>query len=497
MKRRNHTERRGVALLLILALLAMFAVSVLAFMTITSNMADTAQNAAKAERYLPPTAQEDVNAALRNVLIGSNNERNPIGPFGVLENMYGDWKEYNISYDNSGVPTGASENASVQFEANIAIFPNRGYAVLTPDVQNHSWGDIKDYFERSGGVMTFSDAYYVDDADAEAVWNDVVSGSSTFVLEKVITNPTAPLYKNAGLVAPDAGNGGYWLDHYYMSAYDDAGDQNNYKIWDNWHFRVELSDDLKRFVADLRDAAARNGADPDAAVDAFNESLPLVTARLNRPVYSGTGVGGFTPMEAKDAQITPEMLGNSDINSFAQSYGMSGSALRIPFAFWTNAAAPDLVPYRRGPGATLSFRSMWAHLTDANYDAAQRQGDGSLRYFDDSSWAVNYPVAYGFQNGAYLEPPRLASPYNAADRFTLFLANYAQAPFIDSGDLTHDLLDNRDESVTPSFHRPALFQTLAYGSPSFLSIYDQAYDAGGYSDEARGALLSALVRKLT
>ncbi|MBP3556270.1 MAG: hypothetical protein J6K20_01005, partial [Thermoguttaceae bacterium] len=93
MKRRNHTERRGVALLLILTLLAMFAVSVLAFMTITSNMADTAQNAAKAERYLPPTAQEDVGAALRNVLIGSNNERNPIGPFGVLENMYGDWKE--------------------------------------------------------------------------------------------------------------------------------------------------------------------------------------------------------------------------------------------------------------------------------------------------------------------------------------------------------------------------------------------------------------------
>lgn len=496
MKRRNHTERRGVALLLILTLLAMFAVSVLAFMTITSNMADTAQNAAKAERYLPPTAQEDVNAALRNVLIGSNNERNPIGPFGVLENMYGDWKEYNISYDNNGVPTGASENASVQFEANIAIFPNRGYAVLTPDVQNYSWGDIKDYFERSGGVMTFSDAYYVADADAETVWNDVVSGSSTFVLEKVITNPTAPLYKNAGMVAPDAGTGLYWRDHYYMAAYDDPGDQNNYKIWDNWHFRVELSDDMKRFVADLRDAAARNGADPDAAVDAFNESLPLVTARLNRPVYSGTGVGGFTPMEAKDAQITPEMLGNSDINSFAQSYGMSGSALRIPFAFWTNAAAPDLVPYRRGPGATLSFRSMWAHLTDANYDAAWRDPvSGALRYFDDSSWAVNYPVAYGYQNGAYLEPPRLASPYNAADRFTLFLANYRQAPFVRSGDLSHDLLDNRDQTVTPSFHRPALFDTLTNGG--FLSIYDQAYDAGNYGDEARGALLTALVRKLT
>ena len=495
MKRRNHTERRGVALLLILTLLAMFAVSVLAFMTITSNMADTAQNAAKAERYLPPTAQEDLGAALQYVLVGSNNERNPIGPFGILENMYGDWKEYNISYDNNGVPTGASENASVQFEANIAIFPNRGYATLTPDVQNYTWGDVKDCFERSGGVMTFNDAYYVDNVDAEAVWNDVVSGSSTFVLEKVITNPTAPLYKNAAMAAQNDGTGQYWADHYYMAAYDDPSDQDAYKTWDAWHFRVELSDDMKRFVDDLRDAAARNGADPALAVDAFNESLPLVTVRLNRPVYSGTGVGGFTPMEAKDAQITPAMLGNADLDSFAQSYGMNAAALRIPFAFWANAAAPDLVPYRRGPASTLSFRSMWAHLTDANYDSAQRDPvSGALRYFDDSSWAVNYPVAYGFQNGAYLEPPRLASPYNAADRFTLFLASYKQAPFIKSGELSDDLLTNRDETVTPSFHRPALFNTLANG---YLSIYDQAYGAGGYSATARGALLSALVRKLT
>jgi len=500
MKRRNHTERRGVALLLILTLLAMFAVSVLAFMTITSNMADTAQNAAKAERYLPPTAKEDVNAALRNVLIGSNNERNPIGPFGVLENMYGDWKEYDIfdadgdsiySDNFNGVPDNASENSSVQFEANIAIFPNRGYATLTPNIENYSWGDIKDYFERSGGVMTFKEAYF-EDGDAEKGWNDFVAGSSTFVLEKVITNPTAPLYKNAGMVAPDAGNGQYWVDHYQ---WDGRRDPSNYKIWDNWHFRVELSDDMKRFVDEIDD------------VDAFNESTPLVTARLNRPAFSGTGVGGFTPMEAKDAQITPALLGDNDVEDKLAEFGIlppennpdipASASLRIPFAFWTNAAAPDLVPYRRGPTSTLSFRSMWAHLTDANYNAAQPELSGSrdwrYAWFDGGVWRTN-PVAYGYQDGAYLEPPRLAAPYNAADRFTLFLANYKQAPFINSGDLSDELLDDRDETVTPSFHRPALFQTLANG---YLSIYDQAYDAGGYSATARGALLTALLRKLT
>lgn len=488
MKRRNHTERRGVALLLILTLLAMFAVSILAFMTITSNLADTAQNAAKLDRYVPPTAQEDVNAALRNVLIGSNNERNPIGPFGVLENMYGDWKEYGLTYTN-GEPSGASEDSSVQFEAHIAFFPNRGFATLTPNAQN--WGDVKNYFKRSGGVMTFYDASsfsnYDDGSDgdnnAESAWNDDVSGSSTFVLEKVITNPTAPLYKNKEpAVTKDDGTGQYWLDNYCWNN-EREDEKNKYKYWDAWHFRVEMSDDMKRFV---------DGID----VDRFNESAPLVTVRLNSPAYSGTGVGGFTPMEAKDAQITPKMLRDGDIEEFARSRGMDGAdALRIPFAFWTNAAAPDLVPYQRMPDATLlSFRSMWAHLTDANYDAAGLDRDGDLRYFDDANWSNKKPVVYGRWDGDYPEPPRLAAPYNAVDRFTLFLANYARAPFVHSGAVRDSWLDGRDQTATPSFHRPGLFNVLV---GDYLSIYDEAYSKAGYNAEARGALLTALARKLT
>ncbi len=491
MKRRNHTERRGVALLLILTLLAMFAVSILAFMTITSNLADTAQNAAKLDRYVPPTAQEDVNAALRNVLIGSNNERNPIGPFGVLENMYGDWKEYDLTYSDKK-PSGASEDSSVQFEAHIAFFPNRGFATLTPNTQDYTWGDVKNYFKRSGGVMTFYDAstfsnydggFNGNNDDAESAWNDDVSGSSTFVLEKVITNPTAPLYKNKGIVAQDDGTGQYWLDNYCWNDERD-GEKNKYKYWDAWHFRVEMNDDMKRFVDGLGD------------VDGFNESAPLVTVRLNSPAYSGTGVGGFTPMEAKDAQITPKMLSDGDIEEFARSYGMDGAdALRIPFAFWTNAAAPDLVPYRRMLGATLSFRSMWAHLTDANYDAAGLDNNGNLRYFNDANWSDNQPVAFGRWDGDYPEPPRLAAPYNAVDRFTLFLANYARAPFVHSGAVSDSQLDERDQTATPSFHRPGLFNELTNGG--YLSIYDQAYSKAGYNAETRGALLTALARKLT
>ena len=102
MKRQNNVRRNGAVLLLILGIMAMFAISILTYMVVTSNMAETAQNSAKLDAVLEIPVQEDVDQALKNVVIGSNNERNPIGPFSILENMYGDWKEYSNVYDGSG-----------------------------------------------------------------------------------------------------------------------------------------------------------------------------------------------------------------------------------------------------------------------------------------------------------------------------------------------------------------------------------------------------------
>ena len=90
MKRQHSLRRKGAVLLLILGLMAMFAISILTYMVVTSNMAETAVNSAKNDAVIEIPAQEDVEVALKDIVLGSNNARSPIGPFGILENMYGD-----------------------------------------------------------------------------------------------------------------------------------------------------------------------------------------------------------------------------------------------------------------------------------------------------------------------------------------------------------------------------------------------------------------------
>ena len=52
MKRQNNVRRNGAVLLLILGIMAMFAISILTYMVVTSNMAETAQNSAKLDAVL-------------------------------------------------------------------------------------------------------------------------------------------------------------------------------------------------------------------------------------------------------------------------------------------------------------------------------------------------------------------------------------------------------------------------------------------------------------
>ncbi|MCF0234613.1 MAG: hypothetical protein HUK22_06500, partial [Thermoguttaceae bacterium] len=122
MKTRLTPPRRGVVLLLILGLTAMFALSILAYMVVTTNMADTARNLAKLDAVSEPTAESEVGPALKNVLVGSNNLANPIAPFSILENMYGDWTEFDA----------ANNPSKVQFNAEIKFFPGYGFATITP-----------------------------------------------------------------------------------------------------------------------------------------------------------------------------------------------------------------------------------------------------------------------------------------------------------------------------------------------------------------------------
>ncbi len=399
--------------------------------------------------------------------------------------MYGDWKEYSYFYNSSGVLTDVSEDRTVEFVAKIDIFPNKGCAVLTPyetpegdNIENlaksssvsekfYAKSKVSALFENSGGVMTFLEPRGIIDGDAESYWISDVQNSSAFVLEKVITNPTDLRYK--GGTDP----GSYWAKHYADSPLATADDR--YEFCDFWHFKVELTDDLKRFANDYCGGTPSN-------IDNFNTSQPTVKVRLNRPAYSGTGAGGFTPGEAKDASVTPIMKNDLADNPM---WGARVNRLRIPFAFWANASAPDLWPFYQTRSSKRSFRSYWAHLTDVNYDPLWLD-----RYVDPISWNLNHSVLEGYQDGAYLEPVRMNPSYTAPDNRTMFLASYG-------GPMT---IDGPLPAITPSFHRPTLFQTLVdnasvYGS--YISNFRNLYQAAGKPVDALEPLLATLVRKLT
>lgn len=475
MKRRNETRRSGVVLLLILGLMAMFAISVLSYMVVTSNMAETAQNAQKLDSVVDVPPENDLDAALRNLVIGSSNGSNPIGPFSILENMYGNWTEYDPSID--------AENIATAFAARIAIFPNLGYAVLTPctdfygndilsgtdDYQTRSI--FSAYFEGSGNVMTLMG---LDREDLELKlgdenvtkeyvksWESNAVNSSAYVLEKVITDPSSASYRGASSAS---GTISYWLDHYFDSLTENSGNTDYYTDFDFWHFKVELTDDLRKF-ADSCDIVR------------FNHSYPKVTVRLNRPAFSGTGAGGFAAGSHHDATFNPIMTSNP-------SFGAIAAQMNLPFAFWMNASAPDMVPYRLSSSSPFSFRSYWAHLTDVDYDSS---------YYTDISDSGDFsPIASVYSSGPI--SVRMNSSYTAPDARTPFLAHY----FFD-GDNAYASDTIPYASIIPSFHRSGTFQAMSapspHGSGNYLDLYRNTYSALGVANSE--PYIAALLRKLT
>lgn len=466
MKRQNEIRRKGVVLLLILGLMAMFAISVLSYMIVTSNMAETAQNAQKLDAALSVPPQDDVNVALRSLLIGSNNQANPIGPFSILENMYGDWRVYDSYTD--------SEDRSTTFDAKVAIFPYEGCAVVVPqtDYSGHSASNndyeyrqmLSKFFEESGNVLTFMglNVNGALDSDTIDLWNSEVENTSAYVIEKVVTNPSASTYKT--------NHGEYWAEHYSKPHQNDpsyiASNQGNYAYLDQWHFKVELTDSLKNFTSRLSN------------FEDFNtDSSALVTVRLNRPAYSGTGVGGFSPGDVHDSVLDPAF-----VNSAPYLLGMC-----MTYSFWMNPSAPDLWPFYMNSGSPLNFRSYWAHLTDVNYDPRLYTSDGSSLLYGDwngANFNASNTVLQGVYGDHYCDYVRMNPPYTAPDLRSPFLA-FLEALNQDNG---ADSEEYPYSSITPSFHRPGSFEMLAGG---YLGQYASVYSTG------MTARLTALMRKLT
>lgn len=431
-------KENGVVLLLILGFMAMFAVMVLTFIMITSNLSDSANSSVtvgtdsggSTAAHLGASPTADAKMALKTALVGSNNDCSPIGPFGVLENLYGE--SGNIENDPLEF-TVANQLVGFRPEKMQLIFqiPNT-YTALN-DNHKASWnyfylgGDrIFSYFttgdtyladkkrfqknlfrnlcDQSGTVLTFGDmnnSTFVPEMVKN--WNSSVSGSSVIVVKKeILENADGQPYV-AMTVMPSS----------------------------------ELSAFLKLDI--VRDCIIN---DPNP-----NPTWTDIGVRLNRPVFSGTGAGGFSPQSVLDGQQSP-----GDANPF-----------RLPFAFWANAAAPDLTPYDSNPneydsteqtGKTLNFRTFVKHLASWDYTPFAYNGDSATR--GDHPWLPYFNAdsgqwIYNDFKGESSAPIQMNPSYTAPDGRNLFLAHYKRA-------LSED--DAVPTDIIPSYHRPDFLSKL-------------------------------------
>ncbi|MBN2581158.1 MAG: hypothetical protein JXB10_19410 [Pirellulales bacterium] len=87
----HRTRRRGVLLLVILGLLALFGLIAVAFVILSGQAQRSAQTAARIEQSsdIAASSQSDLNEALMQALRGSANSASILGPHGLLEDVYG------------------------------------------------------------------------------------------------------------------------------------------------------------------------------------------------------------------------------------------------------------------------------------------------------------------------------------------------------------------------------------------------------------------------
>ncbi|MDO5554119.1 MAG: hypothetical protein Q4G68_10195 [Planctomycetia bacterium] len=443
MRSRNNTGRnKGVVLLLILGLMAMFAMLVLAYMVVTANMAETARTYAEAEAKRDIAPREDANYAIKTLLAGSNNRRSPIAPFNILENLYG-----NSTYrDMNANEIDYTCDVDVYYEDIVTTNGKitSGWLALAPDNSI----DIKKLFEETGSVVTFVDADVSD-------WTDLVNNTTALIVEKVVVDPE---------VAYTAGNAN---TRYKMS----DGSVDGRAFTNNWYMKVALTDSLKAYFNEHVNLGDVNSKDE------YKPSVK-VTVRFNRPAFAGTGAGYFSPESLLDGQ-TPKKVGTS----YTLRFG-------VPWLKWANASAPDLTRFSESTDVNdvrtqknlWSAQTFWAHLMDGNYLPANY-----VLYTTVNGKDAVEPGLQVFVRDS-MEPVRMNPSYTAPDSRSLFLAWYNGTP-VDSSD------------ITPSFHRPELFdwvQNQMYdpdsdNNPS-TSIPQSIF---GSANENPRVDTTAVIRKLT
>ncbi len=126
--------RRGVLLLVILAMLAMFGLLGIAFVVLTSQARRGAEALRRVDQYADP-APELLNQAFMQIARGTNNTNSVLGPHSLLEDIYG--RDTPTSSTNPGIMAAGTDaqpicnGQLIEFTVSIANPSNRLGCVLT------------------------------------------------------------------------------------------------------------------------------------------------------------------------------------------------------------------------------------------------------------------------------------------------------------------------------------------------------------------------------
>lgn len=445
-------KEKGVVLILVLAILTMFAIMISAFLIVTSNMSDSAVNSlALYERgeTVADRTETDLNAAVRTLLTGTNNESSPIGPFGILENLYGDQttregddrlavQNFNTRavYENGKISKVIVyiilEAEAFQYNSELLHrYENRIEELRNSQNPNEEMlnslsraltdreniplaaiqREVADKILDGGNFLSFGRVQWRDyggwENDPQAAFfrdfyvffNETVSGSSAQILEKkVVRDGDVPV---------------------------------------EVQLSVEPTESLKKFFDKFNTYADITRVWPHDEYSGSDLFCVTANLRLNPKPFSGTGAGGFTPAEDLDGQLNSEMA--------EEYYKPSGrddevSNFRLPFLFWGNASAPDTTPYLNDNGR-VCFQTYWRRISDRDFQVYTQRGD------------TVFPV----YNGAWdFVPESKVTPHDSVRMNPSYTALDPRTPFL-SG-----LKQNGNGTiVTPSFVRYSPLDALS------------------------------------
>ena len=454
MKNVLPNKERGVVMILILVFLTMFAIMISAFLFMTSSMSDSAANALalyeKGESAEDRRAA-DIDNAIRTLVVGTNNTSSPIGPFGILENLYGeqttlkmsDGKSYDplalklfnldVEFDDEGkTPTKAIIEIFLDGTADYGYYVDRMWfpadmmkncLSCLPDyeIEQDPSDIVAEFILNSGTFINFGSIRWNNEPDFIQKINFYRPPQALRLPE--LYDGVCKAYQDyvSGTTAPIIGR----------TLVNDRG--RGLKIL---KVEVALTEGLKKFLpvlSDFQNVLVSAGMERQwpfftaLPYQSYDQLFELsANLRFNPRHFSGTGAGGATPNDSLDGQVapldespsSPLVDENNEIikGMFFPEEEKTSNPFRLPFAFWGNAAAPDLTPYvdsNRIP----NFQTYWQHLADSKYRVYAQQDGNDIRPKYDGEWEPLTVTETKPSDSILLNPS-----YTAPDIRTLFLA---------------------------------------------------------------------------